>query len=219
MNLNEFVEQNGKSQNNAPEAVNWLRLGKDESVKIHIPRPDDEQSLLGVCQTIFVRGSKGNRTFRVTDETYDLLLEHDVVPVENGINGDYHRRPSTRAMVNILNLSDGKLMVWEMSKSTTTRLAALADDPDMPDIHECQLKITKRSTGPAAKDVEWDIQMLGSVELTPEQEEACQKLHDVEKLAQPHGRDYILKFLGMDGDDASDDAEESDNVLLSKIAF
>jgi hypothetical protein len=39
---------------------------------------------------------------------------------------------------------------------------------------------------------------LGKAELSEDQRKLCENFPDVEKLAEPHSKEFILKFLGVE---------------------
>jgi hypothetical protein len=202
MDLQEFSQKySGQqtSQTGDRQPVRWFKIEKGGSAKIIIPRPQDDSSPLGVCNSIYVQGPKGGRTIRTTEQTYQLLLDHGVVPIAKASDGsEYHRRPSVRAIMNILNLDSGQIAVWEMSRAIAERLAHLDRDPDTPGIHDAIIKVSKRVTGPRLQDVKYEVQILGRAELTPDQEASCKELYDVERLSRPHSKEFILRFLGIE---------------------
>jgi hypothetical protein len=193
------------------QPINWFKLDKDKSAKIIIPQPTDEKSLLGVANTIFVKGSMGGRNIRATDETYNLLMEHGLVPAIKASNGSIsYAKPQIRVYLNVLDITTNELKLWETSKSMIKRISAIDADEDTPPIHECVLKITKRSKGPSPRDVEYDIQSLGKVELTPEQQAICKNLYDVERHSQPHSMSYILALIGADQHERDTEQQDDD---------
>jgi len=193
MNFKEFLAETSNSKNE-DNNTNWLKLKKDESVKVIIP-----QKTLGMFKALYIQGvNNKSQTLRLTDETYKLLLEHNAVPIVKNEHGSSPKKPQIRAFINVIDLSANQVKVWETSKSTIQRLLALDEDVDTPPLSEMTIKITKRSKGPTAKDVEIDIQNLGKAVLTEDQKKLYDQLYNVELLAQAHSREYILKFIGED---------------------
>ena len=113
MSMEEFVKHCRTCQGPA-----WFRLDVNVPSRITIPRSRAEQALLGVHRAVFFRknGKKNGdlRKFILTEETHKLLLKHDAMPL-----GPKERpvRPQTRALLNVFDLGDDELKVWDMPGS------------------------------------------------------------------------------------------------------
>jgi hypothetical protein len=196
MDFKDFIEKSNNGKKDS-QNINWLKLKKDESVKVIIP-----QKTLGMFQALYIQGANNKgQTLKLTEETYELLVQHKAVPMVKSDNSQYLRKPQTKGFVNVINLTTNQVAVWEVSRGMIQKLDAMDKDHDTPPLTECIIKITKRSTGPSAKDVDYDIFYLGKAELTDEQKKLTEQLYDVEKLAGPHSEEYILKFLGIEDEE------------------
>ena len=218
MNLNEFARIYNDQQQQVNQQLIWFRLDKDESAKIVIIEPNDGKSSLAIAEVVYVQGLNGSRNIRVNTESYALLEKHNMVPMGKSLDGEtYPRKPSTRMYFNVLDLRDNKIKVWETSKSIARKIAQLNSDEDIPPVHESIIKITKRSTGSARIDVEYDIQLIGKAELTQEQREACEVIYDLDKITEPHSLSYIRSFVGVEDDNFEMPTEIPPEIIDSPI--
>jgi hypothetical protein len=196
MNIKQFTSSY-ETINNKPQSISYLKIDKGGSVKIIIPKNE-----IGIIQALYVYDSnRKGQTLKVNAETYKLLLENKSVPMVKSDSGEYPRKPQTKGFLNVLEINSNQLKVWEISKSMIQKLDAIDDDPDCAGLTDCIIKVSARSTGNTKKDVQYDVQVIGKAELTDEQEKLCENLYDVEKLAEPHSKEYIIKFLGIEDEE------------------
>lgn len=192
MNFEKFAKRIG-SINNAN--VNWFHLNYDDPANIVIPPPLEGHPILAEYSGLYVQSTGVYSTMlRLTNETYQFVKNSKIAP--RTANGMY-ARPRPRALLNIFDVSNDTIAVWDVPALIIRKLYDIEKNIE-GSIHDYILVVTKKSTGPELKNVDYDIRVIEKAELTPSQKEAFLELYDVEALASPHSKEEVCEILDIE---------------------